>query len=186
MVARRRWAAGGVAAFLIALSSVVVASPAGATITTNTIGCSGSAEITPESGAPYTVDAQDSTLKVPRNGSAAWTGSLGTITHNHKGKVTLEVGFLSLEVGSWGPTANTSNLGSRSGVKEIPSFMDQIPAGEYVLRGSHSGDEGSCAGHMTVDVEGSPWSNPVGLVVLAGTVLSGATMVMAARARPLH
>jgi hypothetical protein len=159
---------------------LVSAAPASATFTKNTVGCKGSAVITDKDGKTFSIDAADSKVKVPKEGSAAWQGSLGTVTHNHSGSVSLKVGLAKIELGSWGPSANASNQGSQSGVKEIPAAVKQLLPGKYVVSGSHNGDEGGCAGSIVVEVEGSALGTPAGIGVLIGTVVTGAGLAFVA------
>ena len=158
------------------------AAPAGAVFTENTIGCSGSAVLTAKNGTTYNANANATTIKVPRDGSANYQGSITTTTHNHKGEIDLEIGPFKIPVASWGPRPNDSNQNSKDGVKDIPSAFAQIPAGKYRLSGFHEGKEGRCAGWVNAEVTGSPLSTPTGIVALALTVVSGAGLAAAAMA----
>ncbi len=170
-----------VAAWLVGAGAIVSAVPAGAEFTENKIGCSGSATIT-DGAKTYRVSADQKEAKVPRKGTAEWQGAIATTTHNHKGEVRLSVAFWDITVGSWGPSPNAANEKSRSGTKKIPSALEQLPAGKYKLSGFHQGDEGRCAGKITVEVEGSILNIP-GIVSLAGTVLTGAGLAVAGKAK---
>ncbi|MDQ1445633.1 MAG: hypothetical protein QOI20_2097 [Acidimicrobiaceae bacterium] len=181
---RRRFVS--VAALLIGLIGcflVVTAAPAAAVFTENQIGCQGSAVITADDGKTTSVDAKDASVKLPGSGAAKWSGAITTTTHNHSGEVKLKLAVFDIGLGSWGPSKNAGNASTASGTKKIPSALKQVPVGKYVLSGFHRGDEGGCAGHMTVELDGSPTSNAAGIVSLAGTVLTGALMALAAMAR---
>ena len=152
--------------------------------TENGIGCSGSADITAEDGATYHVDAGATDVKVPRSGTVSWRGALATVTHDHSGKVSLEVGpFWDVQIGAWGPSANTANLSSAQGVTELPSSLADVPAGKYKLTGYHTGKEGGCAGEAVVEVEGTAFANIAGISGIAGTGLFAALLALAARGK---
>ena len=162
----------------------LTASPAAAVLTENGIGCSGSADITAGDGTTYHVDANDTEAKVPRSGTAAWRGAVATVTHDHKGEVSLEVGpFWDVQIGAWGPSANTANVSSAQGVTELPSALAEVPTGKYKLTGYHTGKEGGCAGEAVVEVEGGAFSNIAGISGIAGTVLFTALLALAARGK---
>ena len=148
------------------------AAPAWARFTSNTVGCGGSAVVTGKGGKTYPIDAGASEAKVPKEGSASWQGSLRTVTHNHSGSVSLKVGVVKIELGSWGPSANANNESAKTGVEKIPAALKQLLPGKYVVSGSHHGDEGGCAGSVVVDVEGSPLGTLAGIGVLVGTVVT--------------
>jgi hypothetical protein len=162
-----------------------LAPPAGAVFTENTIGCDGSAVITDDKGVTTNVNASDSTVKVPRKGSASYQGVVGTVTHNHFGEVKMKLAVFDIPLGSWGKSANAGNANKKVGVKKIPAAVEQLPAGKYVVSGFHQGDEGRCAGEVTVDLEGSLLSTPIGIVSAGGTLLTFLLMLFAAMAKGL-
>lgn len=157
------------------------AGPSAAVLTSNDVGCTGSADVIGGDGRTYHLDAADATATVPREGQASWRGALGTVTHDHHGEVRLEVGPFSHEIGSWGPSPNTANQSSASGEMDVPSFMADVPTGRYKLSGTHSGAEGGCAGEVVVEVEGTPFSNVASVAGPVGTLLFGALLAFAAR-----
>lgn len=158
---------GGTIAGIFGLVALAPASPAGAELTTNEIGCAGSAVISGE-GPDVAVDAEDDEVRLSGPESAAWQGSVATVTHDHAGSIDLAVGPASIEIGSWS-SANDGDESSRNGTEELSGAVGDVPPGRYELSGSHQGDEGRCAGRMTVIIEGSVLSNPIsaGSVVLA-------------------
>ena len=179
-------ARGRTAAFVALLAGAAVvglAAPARATFTTNEVGCSGHATITGKNGKTYEVDAKDDEVKVPKDGTAAWQGAVTTVTHNHRGSVQLKLAFWGITLGSWGPSANAGGEPMKKGTKEIPSAVSLVPPGKYVVSGSHRGTEGGCSGNVTVEIEGSIFGSPVGIVSLGGTVLSALGLAVAAKAR---
>ncbi len=169
---------------VLAIAGVTaMAPPAGALLTSNEIGCDASTDITGEDGQRYHIDARDADATVPRNGTADWRGSLTTATHDHVGEVRLAVGSWDFGVGSWGPSANTASETSAQGSLELPSFLDDVPAGRYKLTGFHRGTEGTCVGEMEVEVEGTAFSNIAGISGLLGTGFFGALLLVSALAR---
>jgi hypothetical protein len=162
---------------------VLGATPAQAVITQNTIGCAGSAVIT-DQGQSTTVNATDSLVKVPNQGQAAYQGSIQTVTHNHRGQVALKVGPGTIPLGKWGPKKNAKNESSATGTKKLPAILKNVPPGRYDVSGYHQGDEGRCAGKVTIEIGGSPLSNPVALGSLVLTALSGLGLFAAVRAVP--
>ena len=168
---------------LVAVLLCGIAAPAAAEFSENTIGCAGSAVITSDDGETYEVDAEDETVEVPRDGEAAWEGSISTVTHNHSGEVVLEVGpFGEVPLGDWGPSENADDESSASGVKELPAILEQVPAGSYDVSGFHEGDEGRCAGSVTVEIDGSPFDTPLGIANAVLTILTGILLVGSMRA----
>lgn len=169
---------------LIAASIASTAPPAAAAYTgPNEIGCDASVDITGGDGRRYHIDDEAESAKVPRNGTAEWRGSLTTATHDHFGDVRLQVGSFSYELGRWGPSANTASETSAQGSLELPSFLEEVPAGRYKLTGFHQGTEGRCVGEMEVEVEGTPFSNIAGISGLLGTGFFGALLLVSAMAR---
>jgi hypothetical protein len=162
------------------------AAPASASFTTNTIGCAGSATISgsgSDSGKSVTINATDSKVTMLRQGVVNWHGSVTTPTHNNSGKVVIDLGYVKVTAGSWGPSKNASSKTSRSGVAHIPSALKYVPPGTYHMTGYHKGDEGECAGAIDVVFTGSIISTPVGIVAIIGTILSAFGVLFAGLAR---
>lgn len=172
--------AGGGLAALVFLGW---ASPAGAVFEQNTIGCAGSAVITDPDGATYDVDAEDVAVDVPREGTAAYEGSIDVTTHNHVGAVDLDLGGqISVEMGSWGPSRNDGDETTDSGTKVLPDVLKIVPPGSYDVHGFHRGDEGLCVGSVRVNLLGSPLSDPIGIAAIAGTTLFAVGLIASWRA----
>ena len=179
---RRGLLAVGLAAGVV----LVPAASADATVTRNDLGCAGSAKITGTDESVTVVDVNQPTAVVPRQGSASWSGSLATATHNHSGEITLRVGAVDVQVGQWGPSRNASDQTAAAGQTDIPSALQQAPAGRYRLRGFHQGDEGRCEADMEVEIQGGPLSNAAGYAGFAGTALAAALLAFAARPRRMR
>jgi hypothetical protein len=167
---------------LSAVAVLVVAAPAGAEITRDTIGCSGTATVTDDDGTAVVVDAAASSVKIPRGDSALWHGEINKVTHDHEGTIDLELGPLSINLGTWGPTGNDQNKGTQDGVKDLPAIVKGFPSVKWKLTGSHRGTEGQCEGELIVEVEGSAASTAAaGVAGLAGTAAAAAGLVSATR-----
>jgi len=169
----------------MALGALVVgAAPAGATINQNSLGCQGQAVITPKHGAPITINANQREAHVPRSAAAPVTyqGSVSTVTHNHHGYVAVTVGPFKIHFYSWS-SANRSNKTSDSGTRAYPSELADVPPGKYRVTGGHFSPQGSCTGEMTIIVDGSPLSSPIGIAAAAGTVVFAGLVLLAGLAR---
>ncbi|HEX9773984.1 MAG TPA: hypothetical protein VGB83_00170 [Actinomycetota bacterium] len=167
---------------------LVTSAPAYATMEPpNAIGCHGSATITGEDGT-FEIDSDDDLAVIPSSGSAAWEGSITTVTHDHAGEVWADLGLefgpidLNPSIGSWGESENAKDESMSSGVKEIPSFVKNLPPLLITIRGFHEGDEGRCDGFVAVDFDGKLFG-PVALGVHGATILTALMLASAARAR---
>ena len=171
-------------ALAVAVSATFLAAgPASAVLTSNTIGCSGSATVTGDDGGSTEVNANDETVVLPRAGSVAYSGSVATPTHDHHGEVRLAVGALDVTVGRWGPSANAEGATSAQGVQRLPAFLDQVPDGRYRLSGFHQGREGGCEGEITVELQGGTGVNAANVGGVVGTIIAACALAFAARPR---
>jgi hypothetical protein len=165
----------------LVLGLLLTAAPARASFTENELGCSASAAIV-DGDKTYRVDASSSTAKVPRQGTANYEGGVETVTHDHFGDITVKVLAFSVKVGDWGPSDNASAITSYNGVKQIPGVFKLVPPGKYAVSGFHQNADGKrCAGHITLDVQGSPFSSPLGSISVIGTLGSLIGFVWAGR-----
>lgn len=173
----------GAALFVVFAFAVAAAQPAGAVFTSNNIGCAGSAVITAKDGTVYNANANDSLIKVPRDGTVAYDGTITTVTHDHSGEIVMKIAMFAVPLGTWGPRHNGSNQAGASGVKDIPSAFAQVPPGKYRISGFHSGNEGRCDGWADIEIAGSPLTSPVGIVAVALTIASAIAFALAAFAK---
>jgi hypothetical protein len=156
---------------IVCLLLIGRAVPAGAELTENTIGCAGSAVVHGDDGSTVSVDAEDAEVTLQdTSGTADYEGSVATVTHHHFGEINLAVGPFDVQVADW-KGKNDTNQSSKSDSYDLPSALSNVPPGTYDLSGFHQGDEGRCAGRMTVKIAGSIVSSPisaasVGLAVL--------------------
>jgi hypothetical protein len=184
---RRAAAVTAVAAIAWAGLAVGFAGPAAATINPpNTIGCAGHAVITKANGTTLTVDATQAKVHVPRSSPkpVVYSGSVTTITHNQHGFVAVVLGPFKIHFYSWAGK-NASNKSSDSGTRKYPAILKNVPPGEYHVSGGHFAAEGSCTGSLTIIVDGSPLSNPAGIVALVGSILFLALIALALRGHPV-
>ena len=132
--------------------------------------------------AGLTVDAAtvEGVVTVPRSDTVDWQGSVAAPPGAYSGSVWVELPppFGQVEIDAWsGDSQTTSNSGSHE--YELPSA---IPGGvEIVVAGEHTDENGTCAGSVTVQIEGGPFGSPLTAVSLAGTAIAGVGMAAALR-----
>jgi hypothetical protein len=162
---------------------LVLGGTARATFDTNEIGCRGSAVIRGE-GQTVRVNATDAEVTIPRQGVARWQGGTSAVSKNHSGNISVVAGPFALDFGDWGDP-NEGGEKSKKGTRRFPDELVNFPPGVYLVSGSHSGDSGSCSGHINIILSdeggggGAPWK-PIGL---AGTGLFAVATLAAGIAR---
>ncbi|HEY3924513.1 MAG TPA: hypothetical protein VGL75_08115 [Acidothermaceae bacterium] len=186
---RRRWVVRLVAVAVIGGGSLLgMAGTAGATFTTNTTNCAGSATIVgtgSDAGKTVSVNANDAKVTMLREGDVHWQGSVPTAIHDNQGDIVIHLGLVSVTAKTWGPSKNASNKVTKSGVARIPSALKLVPPGTYHMTGYNSSDEGTCAGSMDLRFTGSILASPVGIVAVIGTILGAIGIVFAGIAKAL-
>jgi hypothetical protein len=118
---------------------------------------------------------------MPRSGTVKWQGSTDEAVHNHEGEIGIDLGLGTVPVEEWGGE-NEEDETEKRGKKELPDLLKYLPPGTYLVTGSHSGDEGSCAGEIEITLEGDAdtlWKG--GGVVL--TLVAAAGLFVAGRPR---
>ena len=173
-----------IAVTTLAGAALVVAGswPALATFTVNTAGCSGSATIAGTDGKTYKVNAAKASADVPREGTVTWQGGTSKVVKNHSGSISIKIGPASIPIDSWA-SPNKKGSTSASGTREMPSALKWVPPGEYLVTGGHAGKGGRCSGSIVLNVQGSAFSTPGGIVALAGTVVFAALTLLAGLAK---
>jgi hypothetical protein len=148
-------------------------------------GCTGSVVI---DGTTYTPanDSAANPIVVPIDKSgvvATWEGSVPFANTNHHGSIGIVVGPWDINIADWGG-ANPDDTRSANGTYSLDEFKDQfpvaeslIPRGLYELSGTHTADGGTCNAHVMVKIEGNPLSSPLGIATVAGTVITGLTLL---------
>lgn len=176
-----RWSMAGLFLGLLVAGS---ARPAVAEFDENTNGCFGSASFRT---AQFSVNADVvGVVTVPRSDTVDWQGSVAAPPGEYRGNLTLELPAIAKlfgasrisEIDTW--EGNSQNM-SNSGVEEydLPSWL---PGGvEFTVTGEHVDENGRCAGHVTMQVEGGAMKSPLTWVSLAGTIGTGAGMYFVAR-----
>ncbi len=158
------------------------AAPANAELTSDTAGCTASATVTGDDGSTVTIDATQRSVTIPRSETATWTAATNRVTHDHRGSLDLQLGPLSINLGTWGPTSNDQDQSTKEGLEDIPAVMRQFPSVKWKVTGFHQGIEGQCRGEITVEMEGSGASTAAaGVAGLAGTAAAAAGLLAAAR-----
>jgi hypothetical protein len=146
--------------------------------------CSGSAKI---EGVTYTPgnDTPDNPVLVPADQDDVvipYTGGVKFTNTNHRGAIRLALPIGSVQIASWGDE-NADDKRETTGEYKLDDFWDLLGGnritGMYTLTGGHTADGGSCVGFAVVKFTGSPLGTPIGIVVVAGTVITGAMVIWA-------
>ena len=148
----------------------------------NTLGCHATAVIRSKSGNQVRVNATDTKIHLPREGTVAFEGGTLRPLANSHGEVAIKLGFIKVKAGSW-DSPNLRLTIVVAGVKELPKALKYVPPGEYEVTGFATGSTGTCSGHITIVLSGSALSNPIGIAALGGTLLCLVGIAVAARAR---
>ena len=121
---------------------------------------------------PFSVDANqpvDQVVVVPRSDTVNWSGSTPAQSGDYKGSIRVELPFPfgSIEIDSWeGQIQTNTNSGTRD--FDLPSF---VPGGtEFVLSAEHTDSAGTCAGKVTMALEGGPFGSFITWLALIVTV----------------
>lgn len=131
------------------------ASPAGAVVADNPIGCRATAAVEGTAGKGTFVDARDVEARLPRRGTVDWTAAVAAPAHQASGNLRARIGLWDVVVASWGPTPNGSDLVAQQDATPLPELLRYLPPGRYRVRGAHRSAEGRCTGALTVVVSGS-------------------------------
>lgn len=121
---------------------------------------------------PFSVDASQpasQVVAVPRSDTVKWSGSTPAQSGDYKGSIRAELPFPfgSVEIDSWeGQIRTNSNSGIRD--FDLPSF---VPGGtEFVLSAEHTDSSGTCAGKVTMALEGGPFGSFITWLALVVTI----------------
>lgn len=140
-------------------------------------------------GITYTEDndTADNPIVVPAGAGlvASWEGRTDTPITDHSGELGIVIGPGVIRVARWsGENADrkTASSGDHS-IDEARALLPVSVVGIYQLRGTHTGDGGTCTGSVMVDIEGNPLSTPIGAVAGVGTLLALGGMMVSARGR---
>lgn len=148
----------------------------------NTLGCHATGVVKSSGGKQTNVNANDAKIHLPRDGSVSFEGGTLRPLLNSHGEVAIKLGFIKVKAGSWdSPNLRLTVL--VAGVKDLPKALKYVPPGEYQVTGFATGSTGTCSGHVTIVLSGSPLSSPIGIAALGGTLLCLVGVAVAARAR---
>jgi hypothetical protein len=179
-----RWVKPAFAAGMLALLGLTAA-PASANVTEGP--CDGSVTI---KGVTYTPenDTKDNPIVVPDEPGLTftWHGDTGgTVITDHHGQIGVSVGPGVVPVAEWA-NPNTGEETSKDGSYNIDTAWEKIGmhlVGIYRIEGSHEGTGGTCEGFAFVKIEGNPLTTPVGAGAVGLTLLTGAGVLFAGKAK---
>jgi hypothetical protein len=126
-------------------------------------------------------------IEVPRADTVEWVGGIGGASPGEQGperEIEGEVVLVlptksTIAVDDWGPNDSTTYGNSGTHDYDLPSVLIGV---KMRLEGEHrENGEVVCAGSVYVQVEGSPFKNPLTFVGLAGMLLSGGVLVLAGK-----
>jgi hypothetical protein len=131
--------------------------------------------------ADLVVDAATAdVVVVPRSDRVDWQGWVVDAPGRYEGSVWLELPppFGRVEIDSWqGTTATRSNAGT-----EEYALPKALPGGvRFTVAGEHTDEQGTCSGHVIVELEGGPLGSPITWGALGATALAGVGLVAALR-----
>jgi len=159
----------------------VGAAPAGAVTVSGP--CSGTATI---NGKQYTTANKDDAslahpMPLPKTGTVTYEGTTGGVTKPEHGHLSVVLGPGEVTIYSW-KSSNTGNKTTDTGTKSLTSASKKLPgiAGIYELKGYHySNGALYCSGSGYIKFTDSPLSTPLGIVAVAGTVVTGLGLLVA-------
>ena len=161
-----------VACLAVGAFLLVAAAPAFAVMTSNPTPCEASATFTSKGGTVTTATQDSDVIKVPREGSVAYTGSVGKLAQTYTGQISLDLGLFKYTPGSWSFKGGPQRDPFKSGNQDLPTVLKYVPPGKYKVSGFRTADGETCAGYATIELEGSVVATPAGIGVLAVSVLS--------------
>lgn len=180
-----RVALGLAALAVVLLGGAAMAGPAGAELNGS---CEASGTIE-ETGLTVDPAASDGPFEVPLEGTVVWSGQVGdgadTEERATNGGITVVAPPLIktvfegiLEFRDWGEPDAVTTAEAGTDTYELPSYTPRDT--ELVVTGFHDDPVGNCDGSVTIVVEGSPLDSPIAAASLAGTVVTGAGLALAA------
>lgn len=143
--------------------------------------CDGSGAF--EKGGFTKTAAETGVVEIPRTDDVDWQGTITGVSGEqaYAGHIDVELPppFGSLKIDSWGGrTDSTGNSGTKH--YDIPGA---VPANvEFSVQGAHTQGTAKCSGSVKLKLKGSAL-NPFSIGSLVGTVLTGAGLAVAGRAK---
>jgi hypothetical protein len=150
--------------------------------------CSGEATILGETYTPEKNDTTKTAIPIPDQDGVqvTYSGSVNFENKGHKGSVKVQVGPFNIKVGDWDGSNERDERGVANKIYELDDFRDELPIwipGVWKVSGNHSAGPNSCSGFAMIKLEGSPFSSPVGWVVIVGLIALVYSAVRAAMKR---
>ena len=153
---------------------VFIALPVGAAVTG---GCTGEATVDGVAYGPDN-DTPSNAIVVPDRDdvTASYSGEVPFANTNFTGDAGIKVGPVVVKVVDW-QGANSEDVRGSEGEYSLSEFKAALPVdvgvtGIYEVIVNHSADGGTCRANVFVKFEGNPLSTPLGMVAVAGLVLS--------------
>jgi hypothetical protein len=145
-----------------------------------------------ETGLTIDPSTSDGPFEVPLSGTVVWSGSIGDGTETEERATGGAIAVVGpplfdavlgsvLEFREWGDPDAVSTAESDTDGYDLPDYTPRDT--ELVVTGFHDDELGNCDGEITVIVEGDPLDSPIAVASLAGTVITGAGVALAALAR---
>lgn len=158
----------------LVLATLVIALVPSVAFASVTAGCNGEATIKGETYTPAN-DTPGNAIPIPDEDGVQVTYSGGVDFENkdHSGVVKVQVGPFAIEVGDWEGSNEADERGVTNNIYELDDFRDKLPVwipGVWKLSGNHSASGGDCSGFAMIKLEGSPFSSPIGLIVLVALI----------------
>ncbi len=147
--------------------------------------CTGSATIDGVTYGPNNdTPANPIVVPIDRDGVIAdWSASVGFENKNHHGELGIVIGPWTIRIAKW-EGSNEQDKRGNSGQYNLDDLKEQIPVpanliprGIYEVSGSHEASGGSCQGRVMVELAGDLFSSPLGIATVAGTVVTGLTLL---------
>lgn len=140
-------------------------------------------------GITYTEDndTPDNPIVIPAADGlvASWEGRTDNPITDHSGGLGIVIGPGAIRIAEWSGE-NADRETESSGDYPIDKARDLLPVsvvGLYELRGTHTGDGGTCTGSVMVEIQGNPLSTPIGAVAGVGTLLALGGLLVSGRGK---
>jgi hypothetical protein len=158
----------------LALGALVIMTVPNAALASVTAGCTGDAIILGETYTPAN-DTPKNAIPIPDQDGveATYSGSVTFENKNHEGSITVRVGPFGIGLGDWEGSNQQDDRGVTNQIYELDDFRDKLPVwipGVWKVTATHSASGGECSGFVVVKLAGSPFSSPVGWIVIAGLI----------------
>lgn len=145
-----------------------------------------------ETGVEIDPSTGDGPFEVPLEGTVVWSGQVGDGSDTEPRVTNGAIAVVAppvfdaifsglLEFRDWGEDDAVTTAESGTDTYTLPDYTPRDT--ELVVSGFHDDPVGSCDGEVTIVVAGSPLDSPLAIGSLAGTVITGAGVALAAVAK---